>query len=97
MECFKRQKWSVLNGKSGDSWGAGQQIRLQGKNLLESEHVKLGAYHTLELDLHRPFTLSKQVWDALDLDRIRQASDPAASADLAVALITVRTPRCLLC
>eukprot|EP00887_Chlorella_sp_A99_P003861 scaffold11.g3861.t1 len=35
----------------------GQQIRLKGKNLTENEHVKLGAYHTLELDLQRAFTL----------------------------------------
>ena len=40
---------------------AGQQIRLKGRNLTECEHVKLGAYHTLELELHRAFTLHK-VW-----------------------------------
>ena len=40
---------------------AGQQIRLKGKNLTENEYVKLGAYHTLELELQRAFTLQK-VW-----------------------------------
>jgi hypothetical protein len=38
---------------------AGLQIRLKGRNMTESEHVKLGAYHTLELELHRAFTLHK--------------------------------------
>jgi len=68
---------------------AGQQIRLRGKNMTENEHVKLGAYHTLEIEQQRPFTLYKQEWDLLDLERIRQACDPAASADLAAVLITV--------
>lgn len=69
---------------------AGQQIRLRGKNTTENEHVKLGAYHTLEIELQRPFSLYKQAWDLLDLERIKQACDPAASADLAAVLITVR-------
>lgn len=69
---------------------AGQQIRLRGKNMTENEHVKLGAYHTLEIELQRPFTLYKQAWDLLDLERIRQACDPAASADLAAVLVMVR-------
>lgn len=68
--------------------GEGHQIRLKGRNLTENEHVKLGAYHSLELDLQRAFTLHKDRWDALDIERIRQCTDPAASADLAVLLIT---------
>ena len=74
---------------------AGQSIRLRGRTLSESEHVKLGAYHTLELEPQRAFTLEKGAWDALDIERIRQACDPAASADLAAVLITVSQPQCL--
>lgn len=66
----------------------GGTLRLRGKNLTESDHVKLGAYHTLELEQQRAFTLHKQVWDALDIDRVKQATDPALSADLAAVLIT---------
>ena len=53
--------------------------------------MKLGAYHTLEIELQRPFSLYKHAWDLLDLERIKQACDPAASADLAAVLITVKT------
>ena len=72
--------------------GAGQEIRLRGRNLTENEHIKLQAFHTVELELHRPFTLSKEQWDYLDIGRIRQATNPALSADLAVVLLTVRLP-----
>ena len=65
---------------------------LRGKNLTETEHVKLGAYHTVELEPQRPFSLEKQAWDAIDIERIHQATDPAASADLAAVLITVSPP-----
>ncbi|CAF2150330.1 unnamed protein product, partial [Brassica napus] len=62
-------------------------LRIRGKNILENEHVKIGAFHTLEIDLKRPFVLRKAFWDSLALDTLKQASDPAASADLAVVLM----------
>ncbi|XP_065636668.1 protein PELOTA 1 isoform X1 [Quercus suber] len=65
----------------------GSVLRIRGKNILENEHVKIGAFHTLELELHRPFVLRKDVWDSLALDVLHQASDPSASADLAVVLM----------
>lgn len=68
--------------------GEGAVIRLKGQNLTENEHIKLGAYHTIELEPQRAFTLDKQLWDAVDIDRIKQCTDPTASADLAVLLIT---------
>ncbi|KAG2487184.1 hypothetical protein HYH03_014162 [Edaphochlamys debaryana] len=66
----------------------GGVIRIKGRNLTESEHVKLGAYHSLELELGRAFSLWKAAWDALDIERVRQATDVSLSADLAAVLIT---------
>ncbi|KAH7839974.1 hypothetical protein Vadar_010818 [Vaccinium darrowii] len=65
----------------------GSVLRIRGKNILENEHVKIGAFHTLEIELHRAFVLRKEVWDSLALDVLRQAADPSASADLAVVLM----------
>lgn len=65
----------------------GSVLRIRGKNILENEHVKIGAFHTLELEQNRPFVLRKKVWDSLALDVLHQASDPGASADLAVILM----------
>ncbi|KAF6264488.1 Dom34 protein [Scenedesmus sp. NREL 46B-D3] len=66
----------------------GSSIRLKGRNLTECEHIKLGAYHTLELEPQRAFSLAKACWDSLDIERLRSACDPQASADLAALLIT---------
>ncbi|KAH7571380.1 hypothetical protein ACOSP7_013868 [Xanthoceras sorbifolium] len=65
----------------------GSVMRIRGKNILENDYVKIGAFHTLELELHRPFVLRKELWDSMALDVLHQASDPAASADLAVVLM----------
>ncbi|KAG8649548.1 hypothetical protein MANES_08G104900v8 [Manihot esculenta] len=65
----------------------GAALRIRGKNILENEYVKIGAFHTLELELQRPFVLRKEVWDSMALDVLNQASDPGASADLAVVLM----------
>ncbi|XP_034683814.1 protein PELOTA 1 isoform X2 [Vitis riparia] len=65
----------------------GSVLRIRGKNILENEYVKIGQFHTLEIEQHRPFVLRKVVWDSFALDTLNQASDPAASADLAVVLM----------
>lgn len=36
----------------------------------------MGAYHTLDLELQRNFTISKQCWDTVVLDRLEEACDP---------------------
>jgi protein pelota len=64
-------------------------LRVRGRNLTESEWVKLGAYHSLELEQQRAFTVHKAAWDALDVERIKTATDPKLSADLAAVLIVV--------
>ncbi|PHU17047.1 Protein pelota -like protein [Capsicum chinense] len=65
----------------------GSALRIRGKNILENEHVKIGAFHTLEIEPHRPFVLRKVVWDSLAREVLRQAADPSVSADLAVVLM----------
>ena len=47
-------------------------LRLKGRNIEENQHVKLGAFHTIELELNRKFELRKSQWDSVHLDRIEQ-------------------------
>ena len=59
-----------------------------GRNLSESEYVKLGAHHTLEIELQRPFTVTKEHWDSVALERIQSACDPGAAADVAAVIMS---------
>uniref|UniRef100_A0A672K7N6 Protein pelota homolog n=1 Tax=Sinocyclocheilus grahami TaxID=75366 RepID=A0A672K7N6_SINGR len=63
------------------------QLRVKGTNIQENQYVKMGAYHTIELELNRTFTLAKKVWDSVVLDRIEQACDPAQKADVAAVVM----------
>uniref|UniRef100_A0A673HDI5 Protein pelota homolog n=1 Tax=Sinocyclocheilus rhinocerous TaxID=307959 RepID=A0A673HDI5_9TELE len=63
------------------------QLRVKGTNIQENQYVKMGAYHTIELELNRNFTLAKKVWDSVVLDRIEQACDPAQKADVAAVVM----------
>ena len=42
----------------------------------ESPHIRMGAYHTVELEVNRKVTLTKYCWDSVAIDRVNQACDP---------------------
>lgn len=63
------------------------QLRVKGTNIEENQYVKMGAYHTIELELNRKFTLAKKCWDSVVLDRIDQACDAAQKADVAAVVM----------
>jgi len=63
------------------------KLRLRGKNILENPHVKLGSYHTIELEKNRKFTLTKQCFDAIHIEVLREAADPTAKAELAAVVM----------
>ncbi|KAG8182221.1 hypothetical protein JTE90_002652 [Oedothorax gibbosus] len=62
-------------------------LRVKGRNIQENQYVKMGAYHTLDLELNRKFTLVKACWDSIALDRIDLACDPTQHADLAAVVM----------
>ncbi|KAG2790634.1 Protein pelota [Phytophthora cactorum] len=64
-------------------------LRIKGKNIMESQHVRLGAYHTLDLEMNRDFTLTKNCWDVMSLERIDMACDIAKQAELAAVVMQV--------
>ncbi|XP_026329495.1 protein pelota [Hyposmocoma kahamanoa] len=62
-------------------------LRLKGRNIVENQYVKMGAYHTLDLELNRKFTLQKALWDSVALERVEMACDPVANADVAAVVM----------
>jgi len=62
-------------------------LHVKGRNIVENKFVKMGAYHTLDLEMNRKFTLAKKHWDVVALDRINMACDPSNSADVAAVVM----------
>ena len=61
-------------------------LRLNGRNVEENEFVKMGQYHTIDLEAGRPFKIEKLCWDSIFLERLEDACDPSKKAEL-VALV----------
>ena len=59
------------------------QLHVSGRVAEENKHVKLGSFHTLDLELQRNFTLEKaEGWDSVALDTLKEAVNQEAKAQL---------------
>lgn len=65
----------------------GSVLRVKGTNVEENQYVKMGAYHTIDLELQQNFRISKAEWDSVALGRIDEACDPTHTADLAAVVM----------
>ena len=62
-------------------------LRVKGRNVVENDYVKIGQYHTVDLELNKKFTLFKKNWDSIFLDRLEMACDCSARADVAAVVM----------
>ncbi len=63
------------------------QLHVSGRIAAENKYVRVGAFHTLDLELNRNFTIEKQEgWDSVSLQVVRDAIDADKKAD-AVAVV----------
>lgn len=62
----------------------GSALHISGPVSQESQHVKMGAFHTLDLEAGRDFTLIKAPggWDSIGLDRVNEATSVAGGAEV---------------
>ncbi|OCK83940.1 hypothetical protein K432DRAFT_379011 [Lepidopterella palustris CBS 459.81] len=62
--------------------GSGQ-LHVAGKVAVESEYVKLGSFHTLDLELQRKFTIEKaDGWDSVAVEMLKEAIDTTKRAQV---------------
>jgi len=62
-------------------------LGLKGRNVEENPYVKMGAYHTVDIESNRKFSLTKSNWDVIALERIDMACDPTQNADVAAVVM----------
>ncbi|XP_067030440.1 protein pelota homolog isoform X1 [Acropora muricata] len=63
------------------------RLQMRSDYLLITSVVAMGAYHTIDLELNRKFTLIKEYWDVIALERVEMACDPTQHADLGAVLL----------
>lgn len=71
--------------------GVAEGMRVSGPCIVENAHVKMGAYHTLDINLNKNFTVAKQEWDSMALERVEEATNPERHADAAAVIMSEGT------
>lgn len=62
-------------------------LRLNGINVRENDNIKMGQYHTLEIELNRPFTIIKENWDSIHMEQIQDLCDPIKKSEVAALVM----------
>jgi protein pelota len=62
-------------------------LRVKGRNIAENEFVKMNAYHTIDLEPNRKFTLKKVCWDVVAMEMLDEACDPKNKADIGAVVM----------
>ena len=63
-------------------------MRVNGRNTTESEWVKQGAYHTLDIAIDRPLKITKELgWDSVHRHILWQAGDPSNKNEIGAVLL----------
>ena len=63
------------------------QVRLGGVVQNQNESVRMGAHHTLTLELHQNFSIEKDCWDQIYLEILEEACNPDRQAELAAIVM----------
>lgn len=63
------------------------QVRLSGTVRSENDFVRLGAHHTLTLELNQNFGIEKDCWDQIYLDILEEATHPDRQAEVAAVVM----------
>lgn len=83
----KKRLMLTINVKSVDFDPDVLEVRLSGRVQSENNFVRLGAHHTLTLELHQNFGLEKECWDQIYLDVIEEACNPERQAEVAAVVM----------
>ncbi|PWW79152.1 hypothetical protein C7212DRAFT_288221 [Tuber magnatum] len=63
------------------------QLHINGQVTEENKIVSVGAFHTLDLELHRNFTLIKSEWDSVTLGVVKEACDAGDRAEIGAVVL----------
>jgi protein pelota len=57
-------------------------LHISGPVTEENQHVKMGAYHTLDIETQRNIRIIKDEWDSVALGRVEEACVPGRGAEV---------------
>lgn len=78
---------SMAGALGGGSGGEGATLQVAGRVASENKFVKMGAYHTLDLECNRQLTIIKDSWDSIHLERLSDSSDVGQRAEVGALVL----------
>ena len=75
------------NLATGSSQNANASLHISGKVVVENPHVRLGAFHTLDIEANRDVRIEKfNGWDSIAMSRVEESTVPGRGAELAAVI-----------
>ncbi|KAF8517804.1 eRF1 domain 1-domain-containing protein [Gautieria morchelliformis] len=68
-------------GSSSASQGSAM-MQITGRVVVENQHVKMGSFHTLDIETHRDVKIFKENWDSIALERVTEACVEGRGAEV---------------
>jgi protein pelota len=81
--------------EASDFDATGCALHVKGKVVNDVHDIKHGAYHTLDIELNHPVTVTKLEWDSVSIDLVRSACEVEAKADVAAITMDEGNAPCL--
>jgi protein pelota len=78
---------SSAGALGGGGGGEGATLQVAGRVVSENKHVKMGAFHTLDLECNRQVTIIKDSWDSIHLERLSDSSDVGQRAEVGAVVL----------
>lgn len=86
---------SMVLGEAGNSTpatlsGASQgqpTLHISGRVAEENPHVRTGSFHTLDIEIQRKLTITKELWDKPNLDLLDESSEAGNSAEVGAVIL----------
>ncbi|EPQ59481.1 hypothetical protein GLOTRDRAFT_70959 [Gloeophyllum trabeum ATCC 11539] len=76
----------TTNPNSTTSADVTASIQISGRVTAENQHVKMGAFHTLDIEVNRDIRIIKDEWDSIALNRVEEACVPGRGAEVAAVV-----------
>jgi len=75
------------NPGASSSQNANASLHISGKVVVENPHVRLGAFHTLDIETNRDVRIEKPIgWDSIAVSRVEESTVPGRGAELAAVI-----------
>jgi protein pelota len=71
-------------------------LQVTGKVSEENSNVKMGAFHTLDLEMNRDVKIIKEIWDMIALQRVEEACVEGRGAEVGAIVCGEGERVCLL-